>query len=331
MRRLLAFCLLVVGACVPAAVALPVPDTLGGRWTAAAVRAELVHGALEPSPEAAQERRRSVPVALGLSAAVPGLGQAYNRQWIKAGVALALEAALWTGYVVWNAEGAEGRDAYQAYAHAYWDPTRYGTWLNDYKAYLNLTRGAGLTAPDAPLPSGIDFTNPGLWSEVDRARVQAFFDALRAIEAQAFHLETGAAFSHRIPYFGEQQYYELIGKYYQFAPGWRDYPAWCTTTPGACTEGGFTNAIDPNQSGAGGSKPNVSPRFFAYAADHAEANDLLRQAQRMTAFVLLNHFLAAFDAALTAKLHNHRVQTRVALMREASGDVVPRAQLSVRF
>lgn len=38
--------------------------------------------------------RRSTPLAFGMSAVVPGLGQAYNRHWIKGAVAVAGEAAV---------------------------------------------------------------------------------------------------------------------------------------------------------------------------------------------------------------------------------------------
>jgi hypothetical protein len=29
--------------------------------------------------------------------------------------------------------------------------------------------------------------------------------------------------SHRLPPHGDQQYYEMIGKYHQYSPGWNDF------------------------------------------------------------------------------------------------------------
>ena len=123
-------------ALLPLAATAPVPDSV--RVTG------FLHGALvfaeadaEPSLawtwEEAPEGRRSVPLALALSAAVPGAGQAYNRSWVRAAVYAGLEVALWTGYASWRGQGIDGRDAYQAEAHARWSPHRYGSWLGAYE------------------------------------------------------------------------------------------------------------------------------------------------------------------------------------------------------
>ena len=73
----------------------------------------------------------------------------------------------------------------------------------------------------------------------------------------------------------------------------------------------FTDAIDPERTGANGSKPNVQGRFLDYAEDHAHANTLHRRASRVSAVLVLNHVLAAFDAAIAARLHNHRIETNM--------------------
>ena len=52
-------------------------------------------------------------------------------------------------------------------------------------------------------------------------------------------------------------------------------------------------------------------RFLDYAEDHAHANTLLRRASRVSAVLVLNHVLAAFDAAIAARLHNHRIETNM--------------------
>ncbi len=273
--------------------------------SAAQLRSGILHQEM-PEP-IAPDASRSVPLAFGMSAVLPGLGQAYNRNWIRAAAAVAIEGGLLVAYFTWRDRGRDGERAYQAYAHRFWDPVQYASWLNDYAAWLE----AGVEPEDRTLqvatispPSGIDFGAPASWTEADRQVVREFFDAMRAVENEIWHPETGAAFSHEIPYFGEQQYYELIGKYYQFAPGWMDYPAWKSGED-------FTGAIDPERTGANGSKPNVQGRFLDYAEDHAHANTLLRRASRASAFLALNHVLAAFDAAIAARLRNRRIETRM--------------------
>ena len=274
-------------------------------------------------PQVTSQKRNS-PLAFGLSAIVPGSGQVYNKQWIKAVVYLAVEGALATGYVVNHQRGLDGEEAYKDYAHSFWNPVRYATWLEDYTIYLNETFGGHISAPPAQAPSGIDFQRPDTWLYEDIIAVRGFFDQIRAIEGQVFHPETGASFSHKIPYFAEQQYYELIGKYFQFAPGWIDYPAW--------KEGEtFTNAIDPEQTGSDGSKPNVQGRFLDYAADHAHSNDLLRRASRLSAFLLLNHLVAAIDAAVSAKLHNDHLTTDLSVHQDILGEVQTVATVRYTF
>ncbi len=266
--------------------------------------------------------RRSVPLALGLSAAVPGLGQAYNRQWIKAGISVAAEALLLAGYIKWRNDGLDGERAFKAQAHAEWSPTQYALWINDYTDFLEAEHGGSFTFSPIDPPQGIDFANPSGWSEADRAVVRSFFAQIRAAETQLFHPETGATFSHRLPDHGDQQYYELIGKYFQFAPGWVDYPEWIN-------EDGFTEAIDPERTGTGGTKPNVSPTFFQYARDHAESQDVLRRASVVTSLIIVNHVISAIDAAVFSKLHNNRLEARMEIAFDDSGVAAPRARLNI--
>ena len=293
--------------------------TAQGPTSAMGVRALLLYGERGGGEAQVAPRSRSVPLAFGLSAVVPGLGQAYNRQWIKAAAGLAFEAALVTGYFVWRDRGLEGEAAYIDYAHRYWSPARYARWLEDYTDFLPDTDRAELAVPD------VDFEAPGAWTPAEREAVTAFFNRIRAAEREAYSLETGASFSHVLPYFGEQQYYELIGKYFQYAPGWDDYAAWLDADGNP-----LPDVIDPARR-EGADRPNVRGRFLDYARDHARANDLLRRASRASALVLVNHFLAAMDAALSARLHNNRLSTDVRLGYDPDGRPEPTAALRLRF
>src|SRR5690606_5051854 len=119
------------------------------------------------------------------------------------------EGGLIAAYVLWRDRGLEMEDAYQHYAHAHWSPARYADWLNDFTSYLETEHGAEVASDPVDIPEQIDFTTPGDWSDSDWMRVRAFFDEIRTREGELFHPETGASFSHVLPYFGEQQYYEL--------------------------------------------------------------------------------------------------------------------------
>ncbi len=282
------------------------------------LRSEILRG-----PTSWQENRgmavtgtRSVPLAFGLSAVVPGAGQVYNGFFIKGGVAIALEAALITGYSVLRSNGLDAETEFQKWAHRSWSPVKYASWINDYADYLRDELGVSISAPPVDLISGIDFTQPDSWSASERAQVDGLISQIHAIEVQAIHPETGARFSHQLPSFADQQYYELIGKYFQFAPGWEDYPEWRDG------EGRFTQAIDPELSGPGDTKPNVSTSFYDYASDHGDAQDTLRQASRISMLFFFNHLIAAVDAAVSAKLHNDRLDTRLGLSYDPDGSPV---------
>ncbi len=276
-----------------------------------------------------EAKERNVAAAFGASAILPGAGQWLNGNRVKAVVAVGIEAAIITGYVVTRRNGLDDEDAFRDFAHNRWSPTRYASWLNDYREFLNDEYAAGISAPPVDIVSGIDLTRPDGWSAADRDRVQGMINQITAIERQAFHPETGAAFSHQLPDFADQQYYELIGKYFQFAPGWDDYPEW------RAADDGFLPAIDPELTGAGGSKPNVSETFYSYARDHADAQDLLRKASRISTLLVFNHLIAAIDAAVSAKLFNdrqaNRLDTRMGLAWDPDGQPVPVVGLSVNF
>jgi len=285
----------------------------------------------QPSADSLQSlfstSRQSVPLAFGISAILPGAGQVYNRDWIKAAVAIAGEATVLLLYQSWRARGVDGRDAYQSQAHTHWNPLKYAYWLNDYTQYLNqLPDGRTVDTDPVNIPSslqGVNLTQPSSWSQSEQLAIRTLFDEIRRVERAAYHGDTGATFSHVLPFFGEQQYYELIGKYFQYAPGWDDYVA--TQRDGQITwiddNGNFLASIEPEENGGDGGKANVSARFYQYADDHADANGYLRKASRITTLLIVNHVIAAVDAAIFARLHNRRVQLRLGLIQDNLGEI----------
>ena len=292
------------------------------------IRSALLHDASISTDYLVQTRRiegRSLPLAFGMSAILPGAGQAYNGHWTKAIIGLAIEA---TAIAIWassNSRGNDAEDDFIDFAHQNWEPKKYAAWINDYSDFLEESHGANITAASVVIPARVDFQTPNSWGDADRTAALQMFAQIQTVERQLFHPETGASFSHQVPNFGDQQYYELIGKYFQFAPGWNDYPDWLD-------EGGnFTAAIDPELSGSGNSKPNVSTTFFKYADDHAHAQDLLRRASQISLLVVANHVIAAVDAAVSAKLHNDRISTSMGFEHSIGGDYVPVASIRYRL
>jgi hypothetical protein len=313
-------------------------ETVAQSISPVGLRAEMVYGApltsLDPDIIPPANQRRSVPLAFAMSAVLPGAGQAYNRQWVKAATAIGIEIGILAAYLVYQDRAVDARDAYIDYAHAYWSPTRYAHWLNDYRRYLNeFDPNRPITRPDVMVPTGIDFTNPDGWTDAQRRAVRSFFEDIQGLENHMYHHGTGASFAHRLPFFGDQQYYELIGKYFHYAPGWEDYYA-ATGVDGRPTwyvNGQPLANIDPEETDAHGNKIHVQGRFWEYAQDHAYANDLFRRARFVSMMFVVNHAIAAVDAAVFAKLHNDRLEARMDLSYDNIGGVQPGAVLSYRF
>lgn len=258
---------------------------------------------------ASKGKSRSVGLAFVLSAAVPGAGQAYNKQWIKMGVAGGIEAFVLVTQFSYNKTGNRLEDELENRADTRFNAVNYAQWLNNYSGY----KGSKIVISTAVRQ--IDFANSASWTDTQKAEVRTLFDAIRTAEEKSVYVKTGASFSHKLPYFGEQQYYELMGKYYQYAPGWSDY----------------NGADDPEAEDASGKKINASTYFLQHASDQAAAQKYLRKASRLSTALVFNHILAAFDAALSAKLHNNRLSTGLAIGTDADGNLLPTIGFSYRF
>ena len=304
-----------------------VAATTGTRSSSAQLRAETFEGTgyvmeVRFPDDASSAKSRSIPLAFGLSALAPGVGQAYNRNWLKAGIVASLEVALVSGHFIWKSRGDDAERIFQEHAHVQWSPGKYAEWINDYTVFLTAQHGASVGSPPVDILTNVDWAHPESWSVSEQASIRDMFNQIRALETELFHPETGATFSHRLPYFAEQQYYELIGKYFQFAPGWNDYPEWSDGS-------GFTGAIDPQVSDGSGNRVYVSENFYAYASEHAHANDLLRRSSRILSVVVFNHLFSAIDAAVFAKLHNDRLSATVGLSPDA--EMAAHATIHFRF
>lgn len=103
--------------------------------------------------------------------------------------------------------------------------------------------------------------------------------------------------SHTLPETRTQQYYEMTGKYDQFAWGWDDailydsitYQDWGTSPPPAIT---------------GPSYAPYSSRRVAYEIMRDESNKKLDNANKMLMVAVANHVVAAVEAFISAKSIN---------------------------
>ncbi|MCK5571635.1 MAG: hypothetical protein KAJ12_02695, partial [Bacteroidetes bacterium] len=225
-------------------------------------------------------QEKSPWLGAGLSLLIPGSGQFYAESYWKAALFFAIEVVAVTAAVVNNNKGDEQTARYEEFAHQHWSVVQYARW----------------TEENFPLQEQFQWDQGGgnvHWDELNRME--------RAV---------GGYYSHTLPPFGTQQYYELIGKYPQYNQGWDDAPP--TFSYG-----------DP-----------LTPRFLSYSADRGNANSYYDRASTFVTIVVVNHILSALDAAWSTSMYNSDIRARASLHRIPAGDrmeEVPALQLSYNF
>lgn len=262
--------------------------------------------------------RNNPGIAFAASALVPGSGQALNGKWFRAGIYFAVEAAGLIYHFDRNAAARRQERAYENFTHENWSVVAYAQWLVQYSDANNLNQTQLNALRDMVFSGGRPIAptwgnTPSDWSEVN-------IFILHEVEKQTpFILNTPdgcwnnnppncdrrSEFSHELPQYGSQQYYELISKYYQFQPGWRDWYNEITTAE--------------NQTAAlyqymwnGKDQPFT---LFYQGRDRAEQfNDNYRKAGNILKLLLVNHVVSAFDALFTVQLNNSRIETNANML-----------------
>ena len=80
----------------------------------------------------------STKQAFLLSLALPGLGEFYDKSYIKAGVFFATEAAFWGGFGYYMSEYSKKEDAFQNYAEIHWNEPVWRLWYDSLYVYGEL-------------------------------------------------------------------------------------------------------------------------------------------------------------------------------------------------
>jgi hypothetical protein len=229
---------------------------------------------------AALPAEKSPWLAAGFSFIIPGSGQFYAESYWKAALFFAIEVAAVAGAIVYDRKGDEQTVQYQAFANQHWSVTRYAQWTEQnfsLQDQFQWDQGNGIVN----------------WDELNR-----------------MERTVGGWYSHTLPLYGSQQYYELIGKYPQYNQGWDD------ALPN------FTYG-DP-----------LTPRFLSYSADRGDANKYYDRASTAVTVAVVNHIVSALDAAWSASMYNSDIRAEASIQRIPAADgmvEVPALQLSYRF
>jgi len=240
-----------------------------------------------------QQRFTEKPgLALLSSAILPGSGQMVNNNWIRGGLYAALELVSIYAIIEYRNRGNRGELRYENFADNNWSVTQYAQWLVDYHD-IN-----GLNNPHLEdLRDMVEGLVPAFDTSIDWNNID--IDILRNVERGTPYITPDGRqtsnFSHILPGYGSQQYYELIAKYFQFQAGWADYYDFHQQ-----------NATNPFRIGRAGDK--ASPLFFEGATLAEQFNEDFRVSKNFTMLLIANHVISAFDSFFTFQLKQNRLQ-----------------------
>jgi hypothetical protein len=231
------------------------------------------------------------------SALIPGLSQAANGQYWKTALYIAIEATSIYFIIDGNRRGRELEQRYINIGNQDWSVVKYASWVHNY--YHNVPGARSPGSPDVDIrslltPAGLEqynqlggFPSPVFNIELEWTWIN--LNALRQLERSSLYLTSGRPFSHDVQDFGSQQYYELMSKYFQFGPGWRDW--------------------NDNNHNVNAGLSGMSPMWLSHARLEERFNDSFRLAGNMVTLLVVNHLVSAFDALFTIQLRNHRLES----------------------
>ena len=232
------------------------------------------------------------------SAIIPGFGQAANGQWWKTALFAGIEVGAIVLMIERRNHAQNVEQKYNRMADDNWSVVQYSKFLVQY-SNLDLQIEDLLTAQGLQQYMNDGFINPAFINSIDWANID--LRALNEAEAATIYRSTGMFFSHVVPEYGSQQYYELVSKYFQYGPGWRDW-------------NGDISIVD-------GGIADMSPMWREHARIESEFNEAYRFSNNMIMLIFANHVFSAFDAFITSRLRIHRntIQTQAFLHDSSLG------------
>jgi len=231
---------------------------------------------------------KSIVLAAALSAVLPGLGEYYVGDNIVRGMIFTgVEAGLWVGMIHWQQEYNTAQNSFYSFSGTHFSKGRYTQHLDS--ILLSDTQWVRQLYP----ANHADSNNiPSI------NRAEATLDSLK----QIFPYLPDTDYTHRLidPNIDNQQYNEMISKYWQYISGWDQVANWHTAA------------------------------FMRADAQHQAdiANDFLFG-------IILNHALSALDAAFLARDHNSAIRLHGDLIRSTLPDgsvaFIPTAYIEYHF
>ncbi|MDA3860787.1 MAG: DUF5683 domain-containing protein [Melioribacteraceae bacterium] len=245
-------------------------------------------------------KKRSPMLAAGMSVILPGAGQFYNEDYWKTAIFVTLEVAAIVAAIAYNSKGNDQTTSYENFANSDdgWDVDKYAQWSVDNALRINPDIiSDSFTEEDFNV---FDSNGDVVWSKLN-------------------HLETaiGSYYSHQLAPYDDQQYYEMIGKYQQFNPGWNDFYSDDYIYTDTYTYG-----------------DDLTDTFYWYADERGKANSFYDISNLAVKILVVNHIVSAVEAALASNSYNRSLNADVKMETSSIGYnrvFYPELSLNYRF
>ncbi len=222
-------------------------------------------------------KKRSVLLSAGMSAILPGAGQVYNEDYWKKAIFATLEVAAIVTAITYNSKGNDQTTSYENFANSPdgWDVNKYANWTVDNASRINPDIQEG-----DPILDIFDIEGNVIWNKLNQLET-----------------EIGSWYSHQLAPYDDQQYYEMIGKYQQFNPGWSDF-----------------NYDDAYTYG-----DKLTDTFYWYADERGKANSYYDISNLAVKILVANHIVSAVEAALSSNSYNRSLNAEVKMKSSTIG------------
>ena len=244
---------------------------------------------------------------------IPGSGQITHKKWWRAGLFIAIESAGIYLAVSNRNKAVNGERSYEQFIDNNWSVVEYSNWLINYHEVNGISNPYIDDLKAEVAGRSAAFNNQTDWNAVP-------ISLLRNVEKNTPFIvsdqQVANNFSHTLPDYGSQQYYELVAKYFQFQGGWRDFNRFHDNIGN--TGIFFNERFIIDRTGS------TASTFFFDAADMASTfNQNYRDSRLFASMLIANHVLAAFDSYFTFKLKQKDLQL--------SSSIAPGQQLSFSY
>lgn len=322
--------------------------------TAESVETEAATPRIKSKKKSEYKDNMSPMIASGLSLLLPGAGEFYGKDYIRSGIFLGIEAIAVSVWYVYDSEGDDKTSEFETFADAnFSEDIYYGGLMGMSQNFLDYLNDSDWI--DASEVYSLDYFSDRdnwTWEEQDSLSVVDMLELSflsNDTETPEFEGFNGTninldgkvdQFSHNLPATKTQQYYEMVGKYHQFACGWNDFEGYSYNPDGS------VEMIDELVINAAGDSTYVSrPKLledgdlgsvFDYSKDGGydsaakvdiyedmrhEANMAYEAGQNWLMITLLNHVASAFDAAYVIK-SKYSIETKLRIENNDKADAL---------